>query len=80
MSFKTKKLILVLVGIAFVVALLLFRSFLLETTIGNGIFVLVLIGFVTLNLIWWRCKKCGRYLGKLSILANHCPFCGEELE
>ena len=80
MSFKTKKLILFLIGVAFIVLLLVFNQFFLNTPLGNGAFLLLIAGYVAINLVWWRCRSCGKYLGKLSIFATHCPFCGEELE
>ncbi len=80
MSFKTKKLVLFLIALVFILALLFFRTFFLETSLGMVIFLLFIAAYVIINLAWWRCDKCNRYLGKLSIFATHCPFCGEELE
>ena len=80
MTFKTKKLILFLIGVAFIVLLFAFNRFFLNTLLGNGAFLLLVAGYVAINLFWWRCKNCKKYLGKLSIFATHCPFCGKELE
>lgn len=80
MTFKAKKLILFLIAIVFILALLFFRNFFLETSLGICLFLLFIAAYVIINLTWWRCDKCGKYLGKISISATHCPFCGEELE
>ena len=39
---------------------------------------LLLIPWVALELRWWRCPKCGTFLGRVE-RKNHCPNCGEEL-
>ena len=80
MTFKTKRLILLLLAIVFILALVFFRDFFLEDSLGTCLFLIFIAAYVILNLAWWRCDKCNRYLGKLSIFAKHCPFCGEELE
>ena len=38
----------------------------------------LLVGWVALELRWWRCPKCGTFLGRVE-RKNHCPNCGEEL-
>lgn len=80
MTFKKRKFVLFLIAIIFILALLFFKTFFLETLLGNATFLILIAGYVAITLAWWRCGKCGKYLGKISIFATHCPFCGEELE
>ena len=41
--------------------------------------VLLLIPWVALELRWWRCPKCGAFLGTME-KKEHCPRCGEKLD
>ena len=41
--------------------------------------VVLLAGWVALELRWWRCPECGAFLGRVERM-NHCPNCGEELD
>ena len=40
---------------------------------------LLLIPWVALELRWWRCPKCGAFLGRME-KKNNCPQCGEKLD
>lgn len=80
MSFNEKKWILIILGVVLVLSLVLFQGILLDSAIGIGIVLLLVIGYLVLNWIWWRCPHCNAYLWKLSTFAEYCPYCGEKLE
>ncbi len=40
--------------------------------------LLLCIGAIVLDLIFYRCPECRRYLGRRFV--NFCPFCGEDLD
>lgn len=40
--------------------------------------LLLLVAGLAVQLIFWRCPSCGRYLGRSSGIA-YCPHCGEPL-
>ncbi len=80
MTFKTRRLILILLGIVYILSVVFFSEFFLENSLGRCALIIFFVAYFILNLAWWRCDKCGKYLGKLSIFAKHCPFCGDELE
>ena len=41
--------------------------------------VALLAGWVALELRWWRCPKCGAFLGTME-KKEYCPRCGEKLD
>ena len=79
MSFNMKKLIIALFLVVLIVALLLFRDFLFNTSIGKIILVAYVIVYSAFCIVFWRCKHCKRPLGKLSFFSKYCPYCGDEL-
>lgn len=80
MSFYKKKWLLMGLGVALVLVLLLLHNILLDSYIGIGIVLFLMIGYLVLNWIWWRCPHCGSYLHKLGPGAEYCPHCGKKLE
>jgi hypothetical protein len=80
MSFHKKKWLLMGLGVALVLVLLLLHNILLDSYIGIGIVLFLMIGYLVLNWIWWRCPHCNAYLWKLSTFAEYCPHCGKKLE
>lgn len=79
MSFTVKKIIMLVLAAIFILALLLFQDFLLETTVGKFILFAYIIAYSIFCIVFWRCKHCKRSLGKLSMFAKYCPHCGDEL-
>lgn len=80
MNFTVKKRILIVIGIVFALALMIFYRFFTQTTIGLTISFFSLIAYFILTLILRRCPHCNSYLWKLVPFATHCPYCGEELK
>lgn len=80
MKFVVKKSILTIIAVFLILATIIFKNFLTETTIGITVLVLLLLAYFVLTLFWCRCPHCNSYLFKLTPFATHCPFCGNELK
>ena len=37
-----------------------------------------MLAWLVLELSWWRCPRCGKFLGQLD-QKTYCPYCGESL-
>ena len=78
MSLRVKKIILTVLLLVVLVFAWICRS------IGsNELAFLVLLPslgvWIALDIKWWRCPSCGRYLGRFHFGAHHCQFCGSEI-
>lgn len=80
MKFAIKKSILTIIAVFLILATIIFKNFLTETTIGITVLVVLLLAYFVLTLFWCRCPHCNSYLFKLTPFATHCPFCGNELK
>ena len=80
MKFVVKKSILTIIAVFLILATIIFKNFLTETTIGITVLVVLLLAYFVLTLFWCRCPHCNSYLFKLTPFATHCPFCGNELK
>ena len=77
MSFNAKRWLQVGLSAVFIPVALLFREFFFKTDIGLLLLVGGFIALFVLALLWNRCPHCGETLGRLSMFATHCPFCGK---
>lgn len=76
MKLKTVKILEVaLIGLAFLCLALLYVK---ESTFIGVLGVLSAVGMIAINLIFWRCPKCGKWLGRDS--KNFCTHCGAPLD
>ena len=80
MNFRTKRNILRIIALIFIIAMFVFFKFFTETTGGITLLILFFIAFYILTLILHRCPHCNSYLWKLAPFATHCPYCGKEFE
>ena len=80
MSFNTKKFVLIIITVVYVLLFLIFHKFLTNTLIGILILSLSLFAYFVFYLIFWRCPNCNRYLHKQSFFASYCPYCGNKLD
>lgn len=65
----------VLIGFALLCIALLYVK---ETTVFGVLGILSAVGCLLVNLIFWRCPKCGKWLGRDS--KNFCTHCGAPLD
>lgn len=65
----------VLIGTAFLCLALLYVK---ESTLIGILGVLSAVGMLAVNLIFWRCPKCGKWLGRDS--KHFCTHCGAPLD
>lgn len=76
MKLKTVKLLeVVLIGLAFLCLALLYMK---ESTFFGVLGVLSAVGSLLVNLVFWRCPKCGKWLGRDS--KKFCTHCGAPLD
>lgn len=76
MKLKTVKILEVaLIGLAFLCLALLYVK---ESTFIGVLGVLSAVGMIAVNLIFWRCPKCGKWLGRDA--KNFCTHCGAPLD
>lgn len=80
MSFNIKRIVLGLLLIIPVLAAIILKHFLLETSLGLFILVLYLISTFTLGYFWWRCPNCKKHLGRYIDSSTHCKHCGKKLD
>lgn len=78
MKFQTKKQI-VITGLWLVIAVAVAAVLLEEQTALYGAGILMGLWAVT-ALVFWRCPKCGKPLGKISGAVTTCRFCGTKLD
>ena len=78
MKFQTKKRI-VTTGLWLVIAVALAAVLLEEQTALYGAGILMGLWAVA-ALAFWRCPKCGKFLGKISSGVTVCRFCGTKLD
>lgn len=79
MSFGKKKLILSVLGIALAIYFIIVELY-LKTWTALLILVTAAIGYIILDIKWWRCPHCDTYLWRTTPFASYCPHCGNELE
>lgn len=76
MKLKTVKILEVaLIGVA---VLCLAALYVRESTVFGILGILSAAGSLLVNLIFWRCPKCGRWLGRDS--RSFCTHCGAPLD
>lgn len=76
MKLKTVKILeIALIGLAFLCLALLYVK---ESALIGILGVLSCVGMIAVNLIFWRCPKCGKWLGRDS--KHFCTHCGAPLD
>lgn len=61
-----------------VLAALAMLSALLEMMWLVAVAAAAMLAWLVLELSWWRCPHCGKFLGHLD-QKTYCPYCGESL-
>jgi rubrerythrin len=64
-----------LIAVAFLCMALLYVK---DTAVFSLLGVVSIVGCLLVNLIFWRCPKCGKWLGRDS--KNFCTHCGAPLD
>ena len=76
MKLKTVKILqYVLIGITILCMALLYVK---ESTVIGVLGILSAVGAILVNLIFWRCPKCGKWLGRDS--GCFCQHCGTPID
>lgn len=45
-----------------------------------GAVILLLVAYMVVKLVLWRCPHCGKLLGALRLPSKECYYCGENVE
>lgn len=79
MSFSKIKILNIIFAVILVAYFLMIDRILPLSPITVTILFVLIIADLIFNLKFWRCPHCDRYLRKLPLFAEHCPYCGNEL-
>lgn len=79
MKFVVKKSILTIIAVFLILATIIFKNFLTETTIGITVLVVLLLAYFVLTLFWCRCPHCNSYLFKLTPFQHIAHFVATNL-
>lgn len=68
-------------GLLLPIAPLAVLAYVLDSLVPCYAGLLLMAASFALYRRWWRCPRCGRRLGRVSlVLTPHCRWCGEEID
>ncbi len=78
MSAKKKNLLVIIAAVLAVRVVL--AGGLLDNDLVKPVGVVLVVSVLVLEIIFFRCPSCGRWLGRSFRPGKHCPHCGEIIE